>query len=638
MRFLLLATIVAALACRAEVITWTNSSDGYWNTAGNWSPNRVPTTNDIAMITNSGAYTVTLNADPTIAGLTVGSGNTGAQTLATAGNTLTLNGVADVTSNGVLVSSGVLSGAGPLRLSGALILGGAINTNLAVTIAPGGVMTLTSSGNQVKYLHGSVTNAGTMLWKMYGNFGISGTLHNLAGGLFEAQITNRSITRLSEAAIIINEGTFRKSSNTGDLQCGVHLQNSGIVETMIGTFTLSGGSSLQSGSTFMGAGQTRLDAGVHTLEGDLYATNLAFYGGATVAGAARLYGEINWLEGIISSGSAITVMPGSHLLLTSSGNNSKAILGSLTNAGTVTFSPYGNLTIGGIFHNLPGAIFDIRTTYNNISKTDPGARIINDGVVRRSSSSTTVLCGVPVINHGTVEALEGTLSITDTFANPNGVVALAGGTISLSSPLALSGGALVGWGTLNADVINAGCIRPSSSNGVLTIHGDFEQLLGGRFEFELAGNDPGVNQSRLHVTGAAVLRGTAGILWDPSYAPAIGTSFSVFTSDSQKGEFCCFDHFILRGQGLRLTPVYGSSAVTLLTVAAPEPERVPFLVTVDSAALACWPVEFQGYELYWSTNLMEADWRFLTATNRYLELPPLPREKFFLLRPQSSGL
>jgi hypothetical protein len=81
-----------------------------------------------------------------------------------------------------------------------------------------------------------------------------------------------------------------------------------------------------------------------------------------------------------------------------------------------------------------------------------------------------------------------------------------------------------------------------------------------------------------------------------------------------------------------LTPVYGATNFTLATVAAPEPTNVPLHVAVDGRALVCWPVEFPGYELLWSTNLGQTNWTLLAGvTNRWLEAPPLPPEKFYRL-------
>lgn len=619
----------------ADTVVWTNTNNGNWNVAANWSPNLVPTTNDIAVITNAGAYTVTLNVAATIAGLIVG-GETGIQTVATAGRTLTLDGNGLVNPNGRLqLSGGAISGTNQIRLAGAMTWeSGTLDTNAAITAASSGRVTLASSGNHVKYLHGSLTNGGLMTWRMYGNFGIGGTLHNLAGGVFDAQATNRSITKMGDNAVIVNDGVFRKSTGTGDLPCGVPLHNRGTVDTTIGTLTLLEGSVLESGSSFTGAGQTRLGSGIHTLNGDLHATNLVLYG-ATVVGAVSLSGSVTWAEGTIASGAAITVTPESHLRMSSTGNDAKVLSGSLTNAGTVTFSPYGGLYIDGTFHNLAGALFDVRTTYNGISKADSAGVIINDGVFRRSSTSTIVGCGVPIINNGTVEALAGTLAITDAFANPQGTISLAGGTISLSQPLLLAGGLLTGWGILDADVTNAAAVRPSRTNGVLTINGHYVQPLAGTVEFELGGHLPGANQSRLAITGNARLSGTLGVRWADGYVPAPGTVFTLMSFASGSGEFAGFDGCYLLGQDRRLVPTCSPTAVTLATVTAPDPTMVPLSVTVqDGSALVCWPLEFTGFHLYRSSNLCSADWTLVTgATNRFLQPPPLPPEQYFRLKP-----
>ncbi|HKI69270.1 MAG TPA: hypothetical protein VKA67_06765, partial [Verrucomicrobiae bacterium] len=91
--------------------------------------------------------------------------------------------------------------------------------------------------------------------------------------------------------------------------------------------------------------------------------------------------------------------------------------------------------------------------------------------------------------------------------------------------------------------------------------------------------------------------------------------------------------FILLGRGRRLTPTYAPTSLMLSTVAAPEPTEVPLSLTVkDGSALVAWPLEFTGYDLYWSTNLSQTNWMLVSGiTNRYLESPPLVPEKFFQL-------
>ena len=70
--FLTAFLILLAGPLLGGTITWTNASSDVWSTAINWSPNQVPGTNDIALITNTGTYTVT-QAD-------LDAGSTGART------------------------------------------------------------------------------------------------------------------------------------------------------------------------------------------------------------------------------------------------------------------------------------------------------------------------------------------------------------------------------------------------------------------------------------------------------------------------------------------------------------------------------------------------------------------------------
>jgi hypothetical protein len=354
--------------------------------------------------------------------------------------------------------------------------------------------------------------------------------------------------------------------------------------------------------------------------------------GGTLTGVGRISGVVIWNYGTIGRDAVFTIATNGHLLLSSSGNFTRFLYGHLTNAGTVTFSTYGHLSIGAPFHNLAGALFDVQTDNRSIYLADPAGVIINHGVFRRSVGSQTVFCEVPIINNGTVEALTGTLQFDGAFHNPSGTIALAGGTLRMNQPLLLASGLLTGWGTLDADVTNAATVRPSRTNGVLTIQGDFEQALCGLTEFELAGNLPGTNQSRLNITGAATLRGIGGVRWSDGFVPEPGTNFPVMTFASRQGGFSGYDHCLLLGQGRRLVPVYSATTFNLNTVAAPEPETVPLHLTVDGDALVAWPVEFTGYELYWSTNLARTNWtRLPGATNRWIETPPLAREKFFRL-------
>ncbi len=628
---ILLAGLFAAGISRAEIISWTNTAGGSWSANANWSPNRAPAAGDTAVVTNAGTYTVSLSIDPVIAGLVVG-GESGTQTLATASRTLTLNGEGSVAARGrLLLSGGALSGTNLIRLSGGMTWqSGYVDTNTILTVSPGANITLASAGNSAKTLYGTITNGGTVTWQLYGNLVIGGSFHNLSGALFDAQVENRSIVKAGDYARFVNAGTFRKSAGNGETVCNVPLSNCGTLDVQSGTLTFSGGSENQSGATFVGAGLTWLE-GTNTVSGDLYSSNLCLRS-STILGNSYLHGTVTWADGDIAADACVNVAADGHLLLKSGANYARYVHGNLTNYGTVTFSTYGSLNIGGAFHNLPGAVFDAQTDNRSILKAGSTAIIINDGVFRRSVGTQYVGCAVPIINNGTMEILSGTIQFDDVFSNPAGAIFIGGATLKISQPLLLAGGHLTGWGTLDADLVSAGTVSPSRTNGTLTIHGDYEQTLPGAMEFEIAGNTPGAGLARLNITGSATLAGTISLRWVDDFVPSPGTDFQVLACASRQGEFCCFDNFILLGRGLRIAQLYSRTNLDLVAIVAPEPDTVPLRVVVDGSALVCWPAEFAGYELYWCTNLTHSNWTLVSgATNRYLEPPPLAHEKFFRL-------
>lgn len=178
--------------------------------------------------------------------------------------------------------------------------------------------------------------------------------------------------------------------------------------------------------------------------------------------------------------------------------------------------------------------------------------------------------------------------------------------------------------------------RPSPTNGMPKIDGNFEQTLAGITVFDLGGNVPGSSESRLNITGSAHLGGCANVEVADGYLSGPGTEFQVMTFESRDGEFDCQNGFILLGKGRRLKAHHAPNSLTLSTLTAPEPTAVPLTLTVeDGAALVAWRLEFSGYELYWNTNLSQMNWTLIPSlSNRHIDPPPLPPEKYFLVLPR----
>ena len=120
---LALALALIASPAAAADISWANALGGNWNTGANWSGGSPPGASDNAIITLAGTYTVTLDVNATVAGLTLG-GATGVQTLLASNRTLTLNGASTIAPNGRLdLRASTVAGSGTLDNQGTLICG-----------------------------------------------------------------------------------------------------------------------------------------------------------------------------------------------------------------------------------------------------------------------------------------------------------------------------------------------------------------------------------------------------------------------------------------------------------------------------------------------------------------------------------
>lgn len=94
-----LLTVFTAVAAHAATITWSNSAGGAWSTAANWSPATVPGSGDHAVLPAlSGAYSVTLDVNPSAAQLDIAAGDP----------TLDMNGKS-IASVGVIENSGTIA-------------------------------------------------------------------------------------------------------------------------------------------------------------------------------------------------------------------------------------------------------------------------------------------------------------------------------------------------------------------------------------------------------------------------------------------------------------------------------------------------------------------------------------------------
>ena len=541
--------------------------------------------------------------------------------------TNTLNSA--IYSDNLLLQGATLTGSG--SLNGTVTWGaGYIGYGAAVLLATNSQLFIGGGANHSRILLGSLTNAGTIIYEAPGPLVLAGPVHNLAGALFDIR-WNQNIFKSGSAGVFINDGTLRKSASLSLAGCEVPLINNGTVDTQTGILVLGDGSVFNEGSRFIGAGITRLESGTNTLNGAVYSDNLLLQG-TSLTGTGSFSGTVTWGAGYIGYGAAVLIATNGQLIIGGGANYARILLGSLTNAGTIVYEPPGPLGLAGPLHNLAGGLFEIHWDYN-LFNSGPQGMFINDGTFRKSAGAATAECQVPFVNRGTVDIPSGRLYFSGAYAQPSGDLLLRSGKLRYDPPLNLAGGRLLGWGTVEANLINDGAtVSPYSSNGVITLSGNYTQRIGGSIEFTLGGLNPGTNLSHLKVTGSAQLNGTLVVRLQQPYLPEPGDAHPVMSFASRQGDFARRNGLILLGHDRRLVTSYGPKTFSLLTIAQPDPAGVLLQIGIEgNAALVSWPLEFGAGTLYACTNLVQPEWIVIpTPENWFLDQPMVP-QKFFRL-------
>src|ERR1035441_4047748 len=294
----------ASFSVHAATINWTNAASGGWNTATNWKPNSVPSTNDTAIITNAGNYSVTLDVSPTVAGLNLGasSGST-TQSFFMGGRTLTVNGTIQVNSQGQFnLNGGALAGTNVL--TGTLTWSGGAMSGV-MTIPSNSVLNIVAGGGDG--FNGLVlTNYGTVNWTnttLYSILGHNAQIYNY--GLWNAQSDNtfQGAYNGGPPTLFDNFGTFRKSGNTGAtiLDGNVVFNNTGTVNVQSGTLNVNGGGTSSGGNfTTASGGIVNFISTAYDFTNSTTFTGIGSYiaGGATFGGA--IVGTLNWDGGTLN--------------------------------------------------------------------------------------------------------------------------------------------------------------------------------------------------------------------------------------------------------------------------------------------------------------------------------------------------
>ncbi|SPE51110.1 exported hypothetical protein [Verrucomicrobia bacterium] len=492
-----IAVLLAALTgggLHGATISWTNTGGGFWSVPANWDAHLVPRSSDSVLITAAGTYTVTVDTNVSIIGLTLG-GAAGLQTLTNSNQTMAITN-ALVAANGILdLGGGILSG-GSLTDQGTVNWSGG-TVNIPVTVNATGTLNL--NGGALT-LESALTNAGAVHWsgsassiEVYNNLGAySGAIHNQAGALFDVQNDQGVFCACYGFESFVNAGTFRKSGGTGFTTINVPFTNSGTVDAQSGTVQFQGGGNIggtyntASGATIQFASGNYTQTGTVTNTGSgvfrqygatvtlsdritkfiLASGNVAlsptFQGsgtiqnlqldGALLTGTNKVTGTLGIDGGGLAAASPLTVTATGVLDFNGA---PVSIYSPLTNDGTINWSG-SSLSIAnnsnaytGAIYNQPGGLFDIQSDQGLTSQGYGFEFFSNAGTVRKTAGVGTTTIGVAFTNAGTVDAQSGTIQFQDggtiggTYNTASGAtIQFISGNYAQAGPVSITGSGL----------------------------------------------------------------------------------------------------------------------------------------------------------------------------------------------------
>ncbi len=436
-----------------------------------------------------------------------------------------------------------------------------------LTVASNAMLNINGSGS--KTLENTLTNAGTVTWTGTGAITVynslstySGAIWNQPGAVFNIATDESINCGCYGYEFFNNQGTLEKTAGTGTTYISVLVTNTGTVEALEGTLNFNDGGSIGgvytnvsgtainfTGGNFTvgtasvsGTGPTALTGGTLTLLSNVIAnlqlnggtvalgsnfqggviTNLTL-AGSTLSGSNNVTGTLTCGGGfsgllLVEAGATMNwtggtatgpLMVASNAMLNISGSGGKILENTLTNAGTVTWTGTGTITVYnslstyiGAIWNLPGAVFDIATD-ENINCACYGYEFFNNqGTLEKTAGTGTTIIFIAVTNTGTVEATNGTLNFNNggsiggvysagagtaiNFSGGNftasaatisglGTVEQTGGTLTLLSNiipnLQLNGGTVVLAPTFQGGVITNLTLLTSTLSGTNTVTG-----------------------------------------------------------------------------------------------------------------------------------------------------------------------
>ena len=420
--------------------TWTGANSTNWNDANNWSPTGVPASGAIVTITTGGSNNLAIEVSPTVASLTISSGNT---VTLNGGNTLTISGVLsnsgtfNAASGSTVIVSGIsgVSGVGTTTFnnltinSGASLTGGIFSiagtfSNNGTYNASGGTVTFNGAAAQTAptgtYYNLSISNTAATV-SAAGNIIVSNGINIANGATFDMatyQLTNNGTNYVSytSGGGLQNSNTVNLATVNANIAVGQSVSNLFIPE----------GTTVSSVSTPLGATSTTSSTGTSN---PIVAT--------AVTGTIIVGQPVSGTN--IPSNTFVTNVSGTSITL------SKAPTGTIT--GTITFSSFTQVTLS---TNATATIGNTNTYFIVFGAATSGNGTLNIGCPTTTSATPITankIWAFAVNYNGTAPQSIPTGSTFSSLTNSNTSGTVSSASMTVNNMLTLLDGATIDMGT-----------------------------------------------------------------------------------------------------------------------------------------------------------------------------------------------
>lgn len=607
---------------------WDICAHGKPSPSGNFNifitvPGSAITLNSTAVVTN-----LTLASGNSLAGTNTNALNfegTGATTLSNAGrielqngSSLNLSGVTRLTISGggtilldtssnaigsVGSSGGVLTNQEMVSGQGRLGLGGLEIVNKGTISAAGGTLTIEPNSSGLTNSRMLQAASGATLAIIFGSpapiNNAGGTIHAQTGSIVMISgpiITGGSLTT-SGTGVFQTPGGGGTPTLSGVDLAGVFQLESGSSAILKGTVTNTGSLQLLGGAQLSMSGPVTLNGG-----GSITMSNVT----SNIITAAEGVGTLTSHNVILGSGAielaftnAGTVEADQSVPLVifsslfGSGNEFK-------NTGTLTANTGSTLQVEGAFTNLAAGTLsggtykvngtlelpgDITTNSANIALTGKTSQILDASsanalakLASNSAMGSFTLAGDQNFsapggfsNAGSVKISSGSTFKASSYTQTKGTTTVNGSLAMTPSTGAinLNGGSLFGGGgTVTGKVVSSAVVTPAhsaTSTGKLAIEGTYMQNSSGALEIRFASAK---SFSQVNASGAVVLGGRLNLGFPTSFAPAIGSTFTILTGSSVAGTFATATGLTIN-TAEHFQIMYNANNVTLQVVSGP---------------------------------------------------------------------